>query len=93
MLFLKIVFLDEDVNELASKTNEKLIVHDGTIFQQQDLLVPWDSNKKEEGKQFLRYYHLFVEGEMDQIVGQLGDCKLIQSFHEQGNYFVEFEKC
>lgn len=57
------------------------------------MLVPWDSSKKQDGQQFLRYYHLFVEGEMEGLVEQLEDCKLLQSFHEQGNWFVEFEKC
>lgn len=57
------------------------------------MLVPWDSSKKFGGQQFLRYYHLFVEGEMDQIVEKLEGCKKIQSFHEQGNWFIEFEKC
>ncbi|KAI6239630.1 Alkylated DNA repair protein alkB-like protein 8 [Aphelenchoides fujianensis] len=30
--------------------------------------------------------------EMDAIVGRLDGCRLLNSFHEQGNWFVEFEK-
>lgn len=85
-------FLDEEQIETPEVT-DKLVVHDGTVFRQQDMLVPWDSHKKHDGAQFLRYYHLFVEGEMEGLVQQLEHCKLIKTFHEQGNWFVEFKKC
>jgi hypothetical protein len=84
--------LDEEPTETL-EAGDRLLVHDGTVFRQQDMLVPWDSRKKQDGAQFLRYYHLFVENEMQGLVEQLENCKLIDSFCEQGNWFVEFEKC
>lgn len=81
---------DDESVDGSVKADNKLRVHDGAIFQQQDMLVPWDSSNKEA--QYLRYYHLFVEGEMEALVKQLDNCKLTKSFHEQGNWFVEFQK-
>ncbi|CAD5221705.1 unnamed protein product [Bursaphelenchus okinawaensis] len=83
---------NEDVDPAENPTN-RLVVHDGTIFTQQDMLVPWESNKKsQEEAQFLRYYHLFVEGEMDELVKKVDGTRLVTSFYEQGNWFVEFER-
>jgi len=70
----------------------KLQVHDGKFFTQQDMLVPWDSEEKTAEKQVLRYYHLFVEGEMERLVAQVENCRVIRSFYEQGNWFVEIER-
>ncbi|CAD5228757.1 unnamed protein product [Bursaphelenchus xylophilus] len=84
---------EDEVDTPAPPQTHRLTVHDGTIFTQQDMLVPWESNKKSmDGSQFLRYYHLFAEGEMENLVGKLDNAKLIRSFYEQGNWFVEFEK-
>ncbi|KAI6207157.1 Alkylated DNA repair protein alkB-like protein 8 [Aphelenchoides besseyi] len=82
---------DEDVEASAqTSTPGKLVVHDGTQFIQQDMLVPWDSSLKDH--QQLRYYHLFNKGEMDEIVRRLDGCTLLNSVYEQGNWIVEFQK-
>ncbi|KAI6176137.1 Alkylated DNA repair protein alkB-like protein 8 [Aphelenchoides bicaudatus] len=83
---------EEELTEIAGEV-DKLVVHDGRLFRQQDCLVPWDSQKKLEGTQFLRYYHLFVDGEMKGLVEKLENCKVIKEFQQQGNIFIEFEKC
>ncbi|KAI6212197.1 Alkylated DNA repair protein alkB-like protein 8 [Aphelenchoides besseyi] len=81
----------DDIETLAQpSTPGKLVVHDGTQFIQQDMLVPWDSSLKNH--QQLRYYHLFNDGEMDEIVQRLNECTLLNSVYEQGNWIVEFQK-
>lgn len=94
-----------DTRTAAASSSTRLQVHDGSVFTQADMLVPWESATKPSAvaapcasgdaptdAPLLRYYHLFVEGELDALVAQVSDCRLLNSFHEQGNWFVEFER-
>lgn len=87
----------ETVEETSNLISNKLCVHDGKNFRQQDMLVPWQitTSINENQKQFLRYYHLFVAGELENIVkNELKNCKLVNNSeeYEQGNWAVIFEK-
>ncbi|XP_063699784.1 alkylated DNA repair protein alkB homolog 8 [Culicoides brevitarsis] len=69
-----------------------------TQFAHQDVLVPWKLKGKtqiqsaEETKTFLRYYHVFNEGELEAICQQIPSIKVIESYYDQGNWCVIFEK-
>ncbi|XP_020797839.1 alkylated DNA repair protein alkB homolog 8 [Drosophila serrata] len=62
-----------------------------TEFQQQDVLVPWKT-KDEQKTTFLRYYHVFEEQELENLVSQLLEVRIIKSYYDQGNHCVIFEK-
>ncbi|GMR43720.1 hypothetical protein PMAYCL1PPCAC_13915, partial [Pristionchus mayeri] len=82
---------------------DRLLVHDGREFVQQDLLVPWtvsgkESRKKreEEGEKeeetFLRFYHVFAEGELAELMQLVEGLRLESVELEQGNYVAVFER-
>lgn len=76
----------------------RLFVHDGrSNFAQQDMLVPWNSKSNSDNSlasthQFLRYYHLFVEGELSELVQELPECRIRNVEFEEGNWAIIFEK-
>lgn len=41
---------------------------------------------------FLRYYHVFEEGELENMCGLIKDARVIKSFYDQGNWCVIIEK-
>lgn len=84
----KIDTVEDEITK--KKTPTRLKVHDGKTFKQQDMLVPW--NDVNSGKQFFRYYHLFAEDELPQLLAELPNCKLISSEYEEGNWAVIFER-
>ncbi|KAH8348140.1 hypothetical protein KR084_004707 [Drosophila pseudotakahashii] len=72
--------------------NTPLPVHTNrTEFQQQDVLVPWKT-KDEQRTTYLRYYHVFEEQELEQLVAQVPEVQLKKSYYDQGNHCVIFEK-
>lgn len=94
------------VAHFTDADGSRLYVHDGcNEFAQQDLLVPWNSKTKptkgsgdtsasveDKNAQFLRYYHLFVDGELTELVTALPACVLKNVEFEEGNWIVMFEK-
>lgn len=69
-----------------------------TQFAHQDVLVPWKLKGKsqvqsnDETKTFLRYYHVFNEGELETICKEVTSIRVIKSYYDQGNWCVIFEK-
>ncbi|KAH7731462.1 Protein ALKB-8 [Aphelenchoides avenae] len=79
--------------EDKTATNDKLRVHDGKHFAQQDMFVPWQ-RQQDDGtiEQFLRYYHVFVNGELRSLVESISRARLISASYEQGNWIATFQK-
>uniref|UniRef100_A0A3P8THT8 tRNA (carboxymethyluridine(34)-5-O)-methyltransferase n=1 Tax=Amphiprion percula TaxID=161767 RepID=A0A3P8THT8_AMPPE len=88
-------------------TDGKLSVHTNrTAFNTQDLLVPWhlkegkkrgdeeSGDKLESGPApvFHRYYHVFQQGELEQLCAQVNGVKVQSSYHDQGNWCVILQK-
>jgi len=69
-----------------------------TQFKHQDLLVPWKlKNEKtpeicENSPVFQRYYHVFEEGELEGLIGQIDQLTVIRSYYDQGNHCVIAQK-
>uniref|UniRef100_A0A672FDN9 tRNA (carboxymethyluridine(34)-5-O)-methyltransferase n=1 Tax=Salarias fasciatus TaxID=181472 RepID=A0A672FDN9_SALFA len=84
----------QDVHAAAGK----LSVHTNrTAFNTQDLLVPWHlkAGKKSDSKTapvFHRFYHVFQQGELEQLCGLVAGAKVQSSYHDQGNWCVVLEK-
>lgn len=82
----------EEINMEQQQVQVPLPVHTNrTEFQQQDVYVPWKT-KDEQRTTFLRYYHVFEEQELEHLVAQLENVKLVRSYYDQGNHCVIFEK-
>ena len=80
----------------------------GKEFQKKDLFVTWRYNpktsknekKKPEGSElhehqqqtFLRYYHIFEKNELENLFESIPNTQMAESFYEQGNWCVIFEK-
>lgn len=78
--------------EQQLSNNNPLPVHTNrTEFQQQDVLVPWKT-KDEQKTTYLRYYHVFEEQELENLVSQVHEVQLIKSYYDQGNHCAIFEK-
>ena len=77
-----------------------------THFQAQDMLVPWHlrqgGGKKGVGEEggkvkivdavYHRYYHVFVEGELERLTETLPNARVVDSYYDKGNWCVIVEK-
>jgi len=59
-----------------------------TEFQQADCLVSW--TKPDE--KHLRYYHVFVQNELEHILSHINHVKILNSYNDDGNWCVIFMK-
>ena len=83
-------------------TQYNLPVHDNrTDFKHSDVLVPWKLNpnspslqnvSEEKGEVFLRFYHVFSDGELEKLCRRIRNLKVRQMYYDQGNWCIEFEK-
>ncbi|KAH3834682.1 hypothetical protein DPMN_108015 [Dreissena polymorpha] len=84
----------------AKDKPQKLEVHiNRTCFKQQDVLVPWQLKSKTENQDadnlqntFHRFYHVFRQGELEDLCRSVGCCKVLKSYYDQGNWAVIVEK-
>jgi len=85
-----------DEKEVSNRLGEfGLPVHvNRTQFQHQDVLVPWKtkSQNKEEDKEWKRFYHVFEEGELESLIAEVDQLKLVESYYDQGNWCCSFQK-
>lgn len=67
-----------------------------TQFSHTNVLVPWKLKQKEipqdQQKVFLRYYHVFEDGELEQLCSEVSDIEIVKSFYDQGNHCVIIKK-
>lgn len=66
-----------------------------TQFKHEDMLVPWKLKQKSDESEvptFLRFYHVFSEGELESLCEQIPNITVIKSYYDQGNWCVILEK-
>lgn len=70
------------------------IHYNGTKFKHQNCFVPWKKKNQDLPLEQtdLRFYHLFKEHELDDLLGQLEDVQILDSFYDNGNWAVKFKK-
>lgn len=77
--------------EKISECHLTLPIHENrTNFAHSDMLVPW---KKKNGECFLRYYHVFREGELAELCMEISTASIKKVYYDQGNWCVILEKC
>lgn len=85
------VNLSGSSRESISEPRLMLPVHENrTNFTHSDMLVPW---KKKDGERFLRYYHVFQEGELAKLCAEVPAALIKEVYYDQGNWCVILEKC
>lgn len=78
-------------HERISECQLTLPIHENrTNFVHSDMLVPW---KKKSGECFLRYYHVFREGELVKLCTEISTVLIKNVYYDQGNWCVILEKC
>lgn len=90
----------DEVPDQLTKENVKYVdglpVHTNrTQFVHQDMLVPWKLKSSDEtapAADFLRFYHVFEEHELEKMVALVDGLRLVHSYYDQGNWCVIFEK-
>ncbi|KAK5643843.1 hypothetical protein RI129_007688 [Pyrocoelia pectoralis] len=90
---------DKIQNVTVKESNITLPIHiNRTQFQHQDVLVPWklkDSNiddKSKSEKLFLRFYHVFDEGELEDLCKKLDNIEIVKTYYDQGNWCILLKK-
>ncbi|XP_044748795.1 alkylated DNA repair protein alkB homolog 8 [Coccinella septempunctata] len=64
-----------------------------TQFKHKDLLVPWKLKRNcEEKGTFLRYYHVYEDGELENSCLTLPNVKILSSYYDQGNWCIQLLK-
>lgn len=73
-----------------------------TEFEHTDILVPWklkhakpadDSGTvSQHPTTFLRFYHVFDEGELEQLCKQFPNISIEKTYYDQGNWCIIFRK-
>lgn len=86
-------------NSVTIDENLELPVHTNrTQFKNQDILVPWKLKKTNENKpvedekMFLRFYHVFEEGELECLCRKINNIEIIKSYYDEGNWCVIIKK-
>ncbi|XP_031838004.2 tRNA (carboxymethyluridine(34)-5-O)-methyltransferase alkbh8 [Nomia melanderi] len=83
----------DEKTEFVQKLTEygvTLPVHENrTTFMSTDMLVPW---KRKGGGNFLRYYHVFEEGELLRLCSEVPAITIKHVYYDQGNWCVILQK-
>lgn len=94
----------EEIDQQQNKQNvyheingHEFAVHQNrTEFKEQDMLVQWKNRDQktqdDNSNPSLRFYHLFVEGELEELVMKLNGVKLIQSYYDNGNWCAVIQR-
>lgn len=80
----------------TSKNEISLPIHvNRTEFQYEDMLVPWKLQKKkgdDQERKFLRYYHVFDDGELEELCQHVPGIEVIKCYYDDGNWSLMFKK-
>ncbi|KAM3724300.1 Alkylated DNA repair protein alkB [Dirofilaria immitis] len=87
--YLKMRRKKRDVQMNRRDSHGRLRVHEGREFTQPDMLVPFQNA---DGSRFLRYYHLFRDFELEDLIIDVGGCVIEKYFYEQGNWIAYVRK-
>lgn len=97
----------QESSEVVERQTRKLELNDGnslelpihvnrTPFEAQDVLVPFHAQSKnergEKSETFLRYYHVYKQGELEQEISSIPNCTICSSYNDCGNWCCVVEK-
>ncbi|KAJ8675399.1 hypothetical protein QAD02_011185 [Eretmocerus hayati] len=74
----------------TTSNDVSLPIHENrTEFSHTDVLVPW---KRKGGGEFLRYYHVFEDGELENLCFDVPSTGVEDVYYDQGNWCVVLRK-
>lgn len=74
----------------ATESKVVLPIHENrTEFSHSDMLVPW---KRKGGGEFLRFYHVFEKGELENLCSEIPLTEARDAYYDQGNWCIVLEK-
>lgn len=88
-------------SDVPIDTSKKVEFFDGlpihtnrTQFSHSDMLVPWKlkDETSDQKETFLRFYHVFEENELVELCHKISSINVIDTYYDQGNWCVIFEK-
>ncbi|XP_050416863.1 alkylated DNA repair protein alkB homolog 8 isoform X2 [Patella vulgata] len=91
---------DGNQNDRTGKNNINIHVN-RTEFKDQDMFVPWqlknnDKKQKDANNEvpptYHRFYHVFKQGELEELCTLAGNCDIVKSYYDQGNWCVILQK-
>lgn len=59
----------------------------------EDVSTKNSDGDKQSNNVYLRFYHVFEQNELEKLFESIPGTKIVESFYEQGNWCVIFEKC
>jgi len=63
------------------------------VFNQQDMMVPWQMQKRfGDQNTYLRYCHLYKKGEIEELLQNVPNIDIINSFYDSSNWCVIVKK-
>lgn len=74
-------------NETGASCTQRTTLHNGKSSR-----AVGQVNSEKRSVMFKRYYHLFEEGELDDLVLQMGGVHISSSKHDASNWVVVFER-
>lgn len=70
--------------------------HNKDRFTEQDVYIPWKVPQRYKNpaadKELLRFYHLFKEGELEDMLDSLGGVEIISHGFDSQNWFAVVRK-
>ena len=74
----------------STENKVTLPIHENrTEFVHHDMLVPW---KRKGGGDFLRFYHVFEEGELENLCSDVPLTQIDNVYYDQGNWCIVLRK-
>ena len=78
--------LADALRHVASETGEE------TVLDEDNVLNTNDADEVDDELTFYRFYHVFREHELDELVASIADCRIVDSYYDHANWCVVVEK-
>lgn len=98
-------FTNKPENSSDNNSTKLLVNASRESFEQQDLFVPWKysgpgkqrketegSREGTEGHVYHRYYHVFQDGELQELCSRLSHVTVEKHYYDKGNWCVVLRK-
>ncbi|RWS30877.1 hypothetical protein B4U80_02411 [Leptotrombidium deliense] len=83
--------IGKSLTNVDEETNALLPVHcNRTEFKEQDVFVPFKSKK--DSKSYFRYYHVFKEGELNELLTSVANITVLEIYYDNGNWCAIIQK-
>ncbi|CAL8115940.1 unnamed protein product [Orchesella dallaii] len=62
-------------------------------YSRNDMLEPWVKHQEKKHTVHHRYYHVFNEGELEELITEIQPAPtILEAYYEEGDWVVKFQK-